>query len=59
MGDAIVNRLREQAQAPALAWLTEAVNEIERLRADRDRWRELAIDFVMDDYLTWQEARRG
>lgn len=30
--DDIVERLRDQAQAPALAWLTEAANEIERLR---------------------------
>ena len=28
----IVARLREQAQAPALAWLADAADEIERLR---------------------------
>ena len=33
MGDDIVARLRDQAQAPALAWLTDAADEIERLRA--------------------------
>lgn len=32
MGDDIVARLRDQAQAPALAWLTDAADEIERLR---------------------------
>lgn len=29
----IVTRLQDQANAPALAWLTEAADEIERLRA--------------------------
>lgn len=28
----IVTRLQDQANAPALAWLTEAADEIERLR---------------------------
>lgn len=29
-----IQRLREQSQAPALAWLTEAADEIERLQAE-------------------------
>lgn len=32
----IVTRLREQAQAPALAWLADAADEIERLRKKLD-----------------------
>lgn len=32
----IVTRLREQALAPALAWLAEAVGEIQRLRSALD-----------------------
>ena len=73
MSDDIIARLRCSYADPPCESCTfcAARAEIERLRADRDRWRELAIDFadagthetahslVMDDYLTWQEARRG
>jgi hypothetical protein len=34
VADDIVTRLRDQAEAPALAWLTEAADEIERLRVE-------------------------
>lgn len=46
----IVTRLQEQSQAPALAWLEDAADEIERLRAALD-----AIDarHVPDDLKWW------
>lgn len=75
MGDDIIDRLqctyRKDEWPCETCTFCAARAEIERLRADRDRWRELAIDFadagthetahslVMDDYLTWLEARRG
>ena len=39
MADDIVTRLREQAQAPALAWLADAADEIKRLRAELEQAR--------------------
>ena len=72
--DDIINRLlpfiHDEMRMPA-GMIKDVIEEIERLRADRNRWRELANDFadagthdtahslVMDDYLAWQEARRG
>jgi len=44
--DDIVTRLREEADSwchdSAVRVFLEAADEIERLRADRDRWRDLA-----------------
>lgn len=37
MADDIIDRLCEQAQAPALAWLADAATEIERLRAELEQ----------------------
>lgn len=69
MTDDIVTRLRDQAQAPALAWLAEAADEIERLRAAGDaiaRSYETALAALGIDWdgrqkslRAWQEARRG
>lgn len=47
MADDMVTRLHEQAQAPALAWLTEAAAEIVRLRAVLD-----VIDAQHQPYLS-------
>ena len=47
MADDIVTRLREQAEAPALAWLAEAADEIERLHAevsDLSSWKTDAAE---------------
>lgn len=51
----IVTRLQDQANAPALAWLTEAADEIERLRAENAR---LSLD-LMTALGELMEARRG
>lgn len=70
MADDIVARLREQAQAPALAWLSEAADEIVRLRAEMDeignpKWTksgmaEEVLEDILEDYpkggLTWNMA---
>lgn len=59
----IVTALREQSQAPALRWLTEAADEIERLRAASDALAKSLAEFhdPFDELrlLAWQEARRG
>lgn len=72
--DDIVTRLRKMncyVNGVAVCINEQAADEIEQLRADRDRWRNLARDFadagthetahtyVMDDYLALEEARRG
>lgn len=41
MTEDIVTRLREQAQAPALAWLNDAAAEIERLHRIEQAARDL------------------
>lgn len=55
VADDIVTRLREQAQAPALAWLADVADEVERLRAERDDWQSeyltafLQLGFAVDE----------
>ena len=70
MIDDIVTRLRDQAQAPALAWLTEAADEIERLRTAGNALAAAHFDdlcdcsdaecvAIIDAHAAWEEARRG
>lgn len=42
MSDDIMNRLMAFVEADGVLW--DAVHEIKRLRADRDRWRKIADD---------------
>lgn len=60
MADDIVTRLREQAQAPALAWLTEAADEIERLRAALRTAAAISHGCSTGFFPCWcEEAHRG
>lgn len=47
MSDDIVERLRFQRTNSVLC--AEAANEIERLRADRDRWKNWAEEYFYTD----------
>lgn len=51
MTDDIVTRLRDQAQAPALAWLADAADEIQRLQRTCHSWEHIARLFCKADYI--------
>lgn len=61
MADDIATRLREQAQAPALAWLAAAADEIDRLRislalavgdlSTRDEYANVEPELLMHGFL--------
>lgn len=60
MSDDIVTRLRNfHDQRDSWQTLTEAADEIERLRADRDRWRNHAQEIVLVMIRFWEGTGDG